>query len=166
MNQAKVYKYDNKEYKERTKSFKPYRVASLALIKKFNDFEKEFTSDLQSDINKFLFTDKKVMGSVITANNSGDSKKLNEAISKALVSNPDMALKAKELTDSKLLAVELFLTTDCKGEVSDENAKKLCDIMLEDAGTINHNPETEADYGKYTEFIYSLWNDFFLKFRK
>jgi translation initiation factor 6 (eIF-6) len=160
------YTYSGITYIPRTKSFKPYRVQALALIKKFNDFEKEFTSDLQTDINKFLFTDKRVMGSVITANNSGDSKKLNEAVSKALVSNPEMALKAKELTDSKILAVELFLTTDCKGNVSEENAVKLCDIMLEDSGTINHNPDTEAEYGKYLEFIYSVWRDFFLKFKK
>lgn len=161
----KVYTYLGKEYKTRTKSFKPYRVQAIILMNKYNDFETSYTSDIQAVINNFLFTDKKVMGKIISANNSQDSEKLNKAIGEVLKDNPRYALKAEELAKKKVMARELFLTTDGKGNVSDDNAKTLCEIMLEDSKDINHDIDSEAGYAEYLKFIFNLFEDFFLKYK-
>lgn len=161
----KKYTYSGKEYALRTKSFKPYRLLAIQFINKYNEYESAYTSSLQADINKFLFTDKKVQSKIVTAKNSGDASKLNKAIMEALLENPEHALMAQELSNKKILAKELFLTSDKDGKVSDVNAKELCNIMFDESESINHDPQTEQEYAEYTAFIYGVFDDFFLKFR-
>jgi hypothetical protein len=161
----KVYIYLGKEYKPRIKSFKHYRVQAIILLNKYNDFENMYTADLKAEINNFLFTDKKVMGKIISANNCEDTGKLNKAVEEVLKENPRYAIKAEELAKKKVMARELFLTTDGKGNVSDDNAKTLCEIMLEDSKDINHDVESETGYAEYLKFIFNLFQDFFLKYK-
>ena len=158
--------YKTKEYTLRKNSFKPYRAKALPFIKKFNDFERTLTETLQNELNNFLFNHKKIKGYIVTANNEGKTSELNDAIAKTLLENPEYAIKAKEIQAAKEYAKETFLITDLKGEPSDENAKILCDIMFENAQTINHNPQTEKDYDEYLKFIYNVWDIFFSKFSR
>jgi hypothetical protein len=161
----KKYSYNGKEYNLRTKSFKPYRIKAIQFINRYNEFESLFISDLQANINQFLFTDKKVQSKIVTAKSAGDTSKLNKAVIEALLENPEYAVKAQELTNKKILTKELFLTTDKDGNVSDANAKELCEIMFEDSSGIDHDPQTEKEYTEYTAFIYGVFDDFFLKFK-
>jgi len=162
----KKYTYKGKELTLRKNSFKPYRVKAMPFIKGFSEYEKSLTEKLQTEINDFLFKNKKVNGYIISANNDGDASKLNEVIAKVLLDNPEYAIKAKELQSLKEYAKEVFLTTDLKGEPSDENSKKLCEIMFDNHQVINHNPQTEKEYDEYLKFIYEVWDVFFSKFSK
>lgn len=161
----KIYKYNGVEYLPRKKSFKPYRILAIQLLDKYNEFESSFTSSLSAEIQNFLFTDKSVSGSVISALNSGDKSKLNQAVTLALLSNPAYALKARQLEEKKLMANELFLTADNDFKPDFSNAKLLCEIMLEDSSAINHSPSTDEEYSLYLAFLKELFNDFFVKFR-
>ena len=160
----KTFKYKGKTLTFRTKSFKPYRVKAISLITAYREYEKEFTQDLQSEIQTFLFSDKKAMGKIVTASNKKDTSLLNKAIGDVLIENPDYAIKAQELNERKEIAKELFLTTDNDGIPSDTNAKTLCDIMFENSSIINHNPDTENEYADYLQFLFEVFDFFFLKF--
>ncbi len=159
------YTYNGKDYPVRTKSFKPYRLKSILFQKKYNEYEKQYTSELQSKIQEFLMTDKKAKASIMSASKTGDDS-VNKTIVKILADNPSYAILAKEFADNKAMARELFIMTNEKGEVSDVNAKELCDIMLENSSDISHNPETEKEYEAYETFINQMWNDFFLNVKK
>lgn len=159
------YTYKGVEYTTQNKTFKPYRVKAIMFINEYNEFESKYTSTLQADINNFLITNKAIQGKIINAKNTSDTSKLNKVVSEALLLNPEYAMKVQELAGKKLMAKELFLTTNKAGEVSDENAKKLCQIMLEKTESIDHNPDSEDEYKEYMEFINKLFNDFFLKFK-
>lgn len=157
----KTYIYNGVEYTPRKKSFKPYRSRALVFLNKYNEFEKSYTSTLLGEIQTFLITDKKFAGKIITARNTSNSERISKAVSEALLSSPDYAMKSQELVNKKALAKELFLITDGEGNSSDKNARELCDIMLEDSENINHNPETGDEYSEYMKFIYGLYDDFF-----
>lgn len=159
-------KYKNKEYTFRTKSFKPYRIKAIKFIQSYREFEKDFIKDLQTDIQTFLFTDKKAMGKMVSASNTNDTAKINLATIEVLKENPEYALKAQELAERKAIAKELFLTTDNDGNPSEQNAKELCDIMFDNASTINHNPQTELEYTEYLKFIYEVYDLFFSKYER
>lgn len=161
----KKYNYRGKEYGLRNKSFKPYRIKALKFMNDYDAFERKYTAELQGEINSFLFNNKKIQGKVITAKNNGDNEKLNEIITGALLENPQYAIKVQELANKKKLATELFLTTNDKCEPSELNAIELVDIMLENAGEIKHECETEEEYFEYLNFLKELFDDFFLKFR-
>jgi len=157
-------KYKNKTFTPRNKSFKPYRVKAIKFIQSYRDYEKDFIKDLHSDIQNFLFTDKRAMGKIVSASNTQDSGKINKAVGEVLKDNPEYAIKAHELLQRKAIAKELFLTTDNDGNPSDINAKTLCDIMFENSNPINHNPDTEQEYSEYLAFIYEVFDNFFLKY--
>lgn len=161
----KKYSYRGKEFSLRNKSFKPYRIKALKFMNDFNEIERKYTTELQGEINSFLFNNKKIQGKVISAKNNGDNEKLNEIIAGALLENPQYAIKVQELANKKKLAIELFLTTNEKGEPSESNAVELVDIMLESASEIKHECETEEEYYEYLNFLKELFDDFFLKFR-
>jgi len=158
------YTYKTKSYTPRNKSFKPYRIKALKFLQAYRDFEKDYIADLQSDIQTFLFTDKRAMGKVITASNTKDVSNINKAVSEVLSENPDYAFKAQELAKRKELAKELFLTSDNDGNPSDINAKTLFDIFFQNSTGINHNPDTEQEYFEYLNFVYQVFDDFFLKY--
>lgn len=162
----KQFIFNGKELKLSKNSFKPKRVRSMPFIKAYNEFEAKHISDLQSQLNTFIFSNKKVKGYIVSANESGDQTELNKSIAELLIENPDYVLKAKELQAAKDYAKELFLTSDLKGEPDDSNAKLLCEIMFENHQNVNHNPQTEKDYDEYLKFIYEVWDVFFSKFSK
>lgn len=161
----KKYNYRGKEYSLRNKSFKPYRIKALKFMNDFNEFESKYTSELQGEINNFLFNNKKIQGKVISAKNNGDNEKLNEIIASALLENPLYAIKVQELTNKKKLATELFLTSNVNGEPSEVNAIELLEIMLENGSEFEHSTETEEEFYYYLNFLKELFDDFFLKFR-
>lgn len=162
----KKYSLNGIEFIERKKSFKPYRIKAILFSEKYNEFENKYCGDLQNEINNFLYTDKKVMGKVIAASNSGDVTKLNKVCQEVLLSEPNQIAKLTKLTERKSLARELFLYTDCKGNFSDENVKELCEIMFENADIINHEPQEENEFIEYSKFIDGVCSDFFLKYPK
>lgn len=164
--ETKKYSYKSKTYNLRKTSFKPFRVKALKFIQAYRDFEKDYTKDLQEEIQSFLFSNKKANGKIISASNSNDSSKLNKAITDVLTENPEYAIKAQELSMRKDIAKELFLTSENDGTPSDVNAKELCEIMFDNASTINHNPQTAPEYLEYIQFIFKVFDDFFFTFER
>jgi hypothetical protein len=152
----KKYTYNSIEYSTRNKSFKPYRIKAIIFSEKYNKFEKEYCGDIQEEINNFLYTDKKVMGKVISAKNTGDTNKLNTVIQESLLSDPLQLSKLIKLTERKNTAKEMFL-------LDTVNAKELCDIMLNESETINHEPDGDELFSEYYAFLTELMTDFFLK---
>ncbi|MBE2228253.1 MAG: hypothetical protein IAE93_12945 [Ignavibacteria bacterium] len=159
----KVFKYKGKPLTLRKKSFKPYRVKAITLITEYREYEKQYIQDVQAEIQKFLFSDKKAMGKIVTASNTNNTSVINNALSEILTDNPEYLVKAQELNERKEIARELFLTTDNDGMPSDKNAKTLCDIVFENASIVNHNPETESEYASYLNFLFEVFEFFFQK---
>lgn len=162
----KTFKYKGKALTFKTKSFKPFRTQAITFVNAYREYEKDYVKDLQSEIQTFLFSDKKAVGKIVTASNKKDTSLLNKAIGEVLFDNPDYAVKAQELNEQKEIAKELFLTTDKDGMPSDINAKKLCDLLFENASVINHDPQTETEYAEYLKFIFEVFDFFFLKYEQ
>lgn len=160
----KKYTYLGKEYPARKKNFKDYRIKAITFMRKYDEFESGNFPTIaknQAEIQSELLNENKLANKIY----QNDAGKLNKAVAEIISKKPELALKTKKIADEQAICKELFLFSDGKGNSSDENAKMLCEIMLENCADIKHNDD-EMDYDEYMKFINELWADFFLMNRK
>jgi len=142
----KKYEHLGKAYFPRKTSFKPYRSRALKFLKKYDEFERAVTGDLQDTVSALLL-------------DKAEGKKVEDIIVQETVKDNPKLLKAlMELGVKKVDVEESFL-------IEESNAKELCEIFFE-SNDINHNPDTEEEYNLYFVFMKGVLDDFFLKHRK
>lgn len=131
-------------------NLKIQRLATL-LANKYDNFENEIISkEVKKDFINIIIKDKK-LGEAI------QSKELEQLNQKALES--DNFYELLKYSNLKTQAQELFICEE-------ENAKDLMSIMFTNHLDMIYDFENEDDINLYIEFMKSVLNAFFLKFRK
>ena len=133
-----IPKLNEKQFKVRTKTFKPYRVKAISLFLKYEQFMR---TNGQSDTKPIMKT---LMSGRLTQKDIDDkSDVFTDIISEMLYDNMPVR--------------ELFLL---------ENGKELCDVVFEDCDVEHKEEWDEEEYSKYMTFLQEVLSFFLMTSKK
>ena len=133
-----IPKLNEKQFKVRTKTFKPYRVKAISLFLKYEQFMR---TNGQSDLRPIATA--LLQGKITQKDVDDRTEAFVEIVEKMLYENMPVR--------------ELFLL---------ENGKELCDVVFEDCN-IEHKDEWESDeYNTYMTFLQEVLGFFLMTSRQ
>jgi len=133
-----IPKLNEKQFKVRTKTFKPYRVKAISLFLKYEQFIKGYDVSDTNAIAKALF-----QGKITKEDLENRTEAFYDIVHEMIYDNKPVR--------------ELFLL---------ENGKELCDVVFEDCN-IEHRDEWESgEYDTYMTFLQEVLSFFLMTSKK